>query len=385
MTRRTIALGELMPARSGTVDPAKHPDEAFELYSIPAFDVGKPDVLSGKHIGSAKQAVQPGDVLLSRIVPHIRRAWMVGPSKGLRILASSEWIVFRGRNVDASYLRRVLVSDPFHTALMQTVSGVGGSLLRARPSYVAQIEIPFPLADEQRRIAKILDKADALRSKRRDAVTQLDKLTQSIFVDMFGDREPTSSTWPTRPLGEMLEFLTSGSRGWASHYAESGDLFLRIQNVKNDELVLSDVAFVRPPDTAEARRTRVQPGDVLLSITADLGRTAVVPVGLGRAYINQHLSILRSSTLVPRFLSRFLVSSNGKEQLAARNRQAVKAGLNFDDVRSVRVPVPPLKLQRLFERRAARVDKLKAQQRESESVLNSLFASLQHRAFRGEL
>ncbi len=269
------------------------------------------------------------------------------------------------------------------------------SRLRARSQGMAQgvitremlqdIAIPLPPLPEQRRIAEILDKADALRSKRRAALAQLDTLTQSIFLDLFGNHTTILNKWPTKRLGELLEFLTSGSRGWAEHYAESGDLFLRIQNVRRDELLLDDIAYVKAPDTAEAKRTRVQPGDVLLSITADLGRTAVVPEGIGPAFINQHLSILRTKALVPRFLSAYLTSPVGQRQVLGRNRQAVKAGLNFDDIRSFVVPVPPIELQRDFTRRIAAVEALKTPHQTSLTELDALFSSLQHRAFRGEL
>jgi type I restriction enzyme S subunit len=142
---------------------------------------------------------------------------------------------------------------------------------------------------------------------------------------------------------------------------------------------------VDAPETAEAKRTRVVPGDVLLSITADLGRTAVVPDGIGPAFINQHLSILRTKALVPRFLSAYLASPVGQRQVLGRNRQAVKAGLNFDDIRSFVVPVPPSRLQHEFARRITAADKLKAVSRASLAEVSALSASLQHRAFRGEL
>src|SRR5204862_484319 len=100
------------------------------------FDEGSPVVAPGNAIGSSKQVVAPGDILLSKIVPHIRRSWIVGPSRGRRMIASGEWIVFRSPHVDPRYLRQTLVSDPFHAHFMATVSGVGGSLLRARPVHV---------------------------------------------------------------------------------------------------------------------------------------------------------------------------------------------------------------------------------------------------------
>jgi type I restriction enzyme, S subunit len=382
---QTVALGELMAAKPGSVDPSRYPDEVFDLYSIPAFDLGEPEVVAGKSIGSTKQLVQPGDVLLSRIVPHIRRSWVVGEARGRRTIASGEWIVFRNDRIHPRYLRHVLVGDPFHAQFMRTVSGVGGSLLRARPVQVAKIEIQLPKLPVQQRIAEVLDRADALRAKRCAALAQLEHLTQAIFLDLFGDFKSILEKWDTRPLGGMLEFLTSGSRGWAKYYAESGDLFLRIQNVQSDRLALDDIAYVKAPDSAEARRTRVQPGDVLLSITADLGRSGVFPDGLGPAFINQHLAILRTRVLVPRFLSAYLASPAGQRQVLGRNRQGVKAGLNFDDIRSLVVPVPPIEMQCAFERRVDALERLEQKHQASLAELDALFASLQYRAFRGEL
>ncbi len=182
-----ISVGELMVSRGGSVNPLQFPNEEFDLYSIPAFDAGPPEIAQGSAIGSTKQVIQPKDVLLSKIVPHIRRAWIVGNDRGRRLIGSGEWIVFRGEKALPKYLRHVLVGDPFHQQFMQTVSGVGGSLLRARPAFVAAIQIPLPPLPEQRHIAAILDQAETLRTQRRTALAQLDSLTQSIFIDMFGD------------------------------------------------------------------------------------------------------------------------------------------------------------------------------------------------------
>ncbi len=261
----------------------------------------------------------------------------------------------------------------------------GVAIRRLTLEKINAIRVPFPPVPEQQRIAAILDKADALRAKRRAALAQLDTLTQSIFLDMFGDPAKVLTKWPITKLGNQLDFLTSGSRGWAQYYADSGDLFLRIQNVRHDELLLEDIAYVNAPNTAEAKRTQVEPGDVLFSITADLGRTAVVPEGIGKAYINQHLSILRTKQLVPRFLSAYFASPVGQRQVVERNRHGVKAGLNFDDIRSFIVPLPPMELQHEFSRRVKAVEKLRTEQRAYRTKLDSLFISLQHRAFRGEL
>lgn len=281
--------------------------------------------------------------------------------------------------IDLGFLCRVLENYDVTPWVTGTTRG------KLTQAGAAQIVVPVPPVAEQKRIAAILDKADALRAQRRTALARLDTLTQSIFLDMFGDFVAILNRWPTKRLGELLDFLTSGSRGWAEYYSNEGELFLRIQNVLRDELSLEDVAYVQAPNTAEAKRTRVGPGDVLLSITADLGRTAVVPKNIGTAFINQHLSILRTKSVVPRFLSAYLQSPAGQGQIFSRNRQAVKAGLNFDDIRSFIVPLPPIKLQQEFVERVAVVERLRVINRELSFRLDTLFASLQHRAFRGEL
>ena len=245
--------------------------------------------------------------------------------------------------------------------------------------------IPLPPLDEQRRIVAILDKADALRCKRTDALSKLATLKSSIFLQMFGDWSVPGSRTRTVQLAESIDFLTSGSRGWAEYYRDVGALFIRIQNVRRDELDLSDRTFVDAPNTAEALRTRVQPGDVLLSITADLGRTAIVPDDIGEAYINQHLAILRTTRLSPRFLSAALASVAGQTAIQRQNREGVKAGLNFDDVRGLRIPDVPRQQQDTFARIADRVDDQILLQNSHLTKLDDLFASLQHRAFRGEL
>ena len=139
-----ISTGDIALRKGGSVDPKKHQDEVFELYSIPASDAGAPEVVAGSLIGSSKKAVEPNDVMISRIVPHIRRACVVGPAHGHRQIASGEWIIFRDERFWPKYLRWLLVGDVFHSAFMRTVSGVGGSLLRARPAEVFKIQIPLP-------------------------------------------------------------------------------------------------------------------------------------------------------------------------------------------------------------------------------------------------
>ncbi len=165
-----------MVKSAGSILPSLYPDEEFDLYSIPAHDTGGFERLRGSAIGSSKQLVSPGDVMVSKIVPHIRRARVVGVFDGRRQVASGEWIIFRSDTFVPEFLREVLLSDAFHQRFMATVAGVGGSLLRARPKQVALISILLPPLDEQRefagRVQQIAEVGTDL-SRRAMAVQQL--------------------------------------------------------------------------------------------------------------------------------------------------------------------------------------------------------------------
>ena len=283
--------------------------------------------------------------------------------------------------LDGSYLVHFLKTKQPHLERLARGATIKGVTREA----VANLAIPLPPLDEQKRIAGILDAADALRAKRREALAELDTLLQSTFLDMFGDPVTNPMGWEVVTVGDEIGFLTSGSRGWAKYYAKDGDTFIRIQNLKDGQLDLGDIAFVNAPESAEARRTKVEPGDVLLSITADLGRTAVVPGGIAKAHINQHLAILRFTSLNPVFVSYQLASKGGQAQFDRLNREGVKAGLNFNDVKSIRLTNPPLDLQHRFAASVESVEQQKTRQRAHLAELDTLFASLQSRAFRGDL
>lgn len=283
--------------------------------------------------------------------------------------------------LDGEYLYWALQSA---NLLKETDDAVMGKTLNK--AKLARVRLSLPPIEQQRRIVHVLDQADELRTKRRQAIALLCDLEQSIFLNMFGNEQKIFQQWPSKPLGDLLDFLTSGSRGWARFYVDSpGDKFIRIQNVRKNELVLDDLAFVLPPDTKEATRTQVMPGDVVLSITADLGRTAVIPDNIGRAFINQHLSILRTSKIEPHFLSAYLASPSGQEQIHRRNRQGVKAGLNFDDIRSFSIPIPPIEAQRRLSDLLHQTRKLREYHRFELAKLDELLVALQAKAFRGEL
>ena len=377
----SIALGNIMATKSGSVDPSKFTDEIFDLYSIPAFDRGEPEIVAGSAIGSAKQVVEPGDVLLSKIVPHIRRSWIVGKERGRRIIASGEWIVFRSECANPDYLRQVLVGDPFHTQFMNTVAGVGGSLLRARPAHVAKIAIPLPPLAEQRRIAAVLDRAEALRAKRRAALAQLDSLTQSLFLDLFGNPVGNPNKWRMCAVGEIADCIVPGRDKPKSFTGN-------VPWITTDDLQHLEVTSSSPKklglsaaEIAEVRARVIPEGSVIISCVGDLGIVSLAGTDL---VINQQLHSFQCHENVNNVFMMHCLAFQ-EAFMYAKASSTTLPYMNKTVCNSIPVVVPPIPLQREFARRVTAVEALKTAQRASLAELDALFATLQHRAFRGEL
>lgn len=251
---------------------------------------------------------------------------------------------------------------------------------------LSDVEIEICPIEKQREIVTVLDKLMAVLEHREDELQLLDKLIKARFVEMFGDPIKNPKEYPVHQLSEYITSLTSGSRGWARYCVDDGnEWFITIKNVKDCHIITDNMQPVNAPDNAEAKRTKVQEGDLLISITADLGRTGVVTKEIAEhgAYINQHLSCIRinKEVLKPLFVAYYMESPAGKEQFAAKNQNAVKAGLNFNSINSLRLIVPPIREQEDFINFINQVNKSKVEVQKALDETQKLFDSLMQQYF----
>lgn len=229
---------------------------------------------------------------------------------------------------------------------------------------VAEIDLPVPSKEIQGQIIEKLDKVNSVIKCRQLELEKFDDLIKARFVEMFGDTVTNPLGWEEHRLDEYIDFLTSGSRGWAQYFVdEENELFITIKNVKNNHITLDNIQYVDAPNNKEAERTKVKAGDLLISITADLGRTGVVDSNIAEkgAYINQHLSLVRldKGRINPFYVSFFLETEGGKRQFDSKNQNGVKAGLNFEAIKSLKILVPPLEMQETYLEFVKATDKLK--------------------------
>ena len=193
--------GDFRRKRSITFNPAVATDEKYELWSVPSHAYDAPEIVTAGDIGSSKQFVSPGDVLISKINPHLNRTWIVRESRGLAQIASTEWIVFpRSDGIDSRFLATLLSDNRIRDFLSTNASGVGGSLMRARPTLFDKMRIPFPPLNEQRRIVDkieaMFDEIDKGVESLRAAKSTLDLYRKSLLKAAFEGRLTTD--WRAR-------------------------------------------------------------------------------------------------------------------------------------------------------------------------------------------
>lgn len=256
--------------------------------------------------------------------------------------------------------------------------------IRTAPLYLP----PLP---EQRRIAAILDQADALRAKRREALAQLDSLTQSIFIEMFGDPAASPRAWNFMSMSEL--FATPPIFGtMIPGNADRGSwLCLRVANIQDWQLDLTDKKFVDLP-AGMAERHGVQDGDLLLAraiaTQEHLGKCIVARPGSQRWAFDSHLMRLRfrADRALPEFIRQMLRTPGGRGFfLKASRKSSVQYNINTKEIAALELPIPPVGLQQSFATRIQAVESLKTTHRAALAELDALFASLQHRAFSGDL
>ena len=223
--------------------------------------------------------------------------------------------------------------------------------------YLKRLEVVVPPLPEQRRIAAILDQTDALRAKRREALAQLDSLTRSIFIEMFGDPAANPRGWPQLSVGNTATKFSGdpfGSNLKSSDYTEAGVRVIRLQNIGVGEMVDRDKAFVSEGHFNKFRKHECLPGDVLIATLGDPNlRACIQPSTLARALNKAACVQLRPD---PRI-------ANAEYLCALLNQPAVESmaqvfmlgqtrvRISMDRLRGLRVPVPPLALQQTFATR----------------------------------
>jgi type I restriction enzyme S subunit len=230
---------------------------------------------------------------------------------------------------------------------------------------VGVINSPFKMS--KMKIVKILDTIDTAIQQTQAIINKLKQLKQGLLhdlltrgVDANGELRPCyedaphvykesplgwiPKEWEVKKLDSISSTVTSGSRDWARFYADTGALFIRIGNLTREHINFryDSVIYVNPPANGDGQRTKLEAGDILISITADLGIIGVMSDRMGEAYINQHISLVRPvhKDVNSRFIGHYLCTSQAQNYISKLNDGGAKSGLNLPTIRSLEVSLP---------------------------------------------
>jgi type I restriction enzyme S subunit len=284
--------------------------------------------------------------------------------------------------VEPRFIYRWFSSDRIQTTL-RSFGQQTTNISNLNTDRCLKLPLPLPPLAEQRRIAEVLDKAEALRAKRRAALAELDSLTQSIFLDLFGDPVTNPKKWPRKLFSEVGTL----DRGASKHRPRNAPELLGgpYPLVQTGEVANCN-GYIREYHSTYSefglRQSKIWPvGTLCITIAANIAKTGILT--FDACFPDSIVGFRAEDPSTVEFVRSWL--SFLQKSLEDAAPESAQKNINLALLRNLAVPLPPISLQREFARRVGVVEKLKTAHRASLAELDALFATLQHRAFRGEL
>lgn len=329
-------------------------------------------------LASSKFAFSPRHLLYGKLRPYLAK---IARPDFSGICSTDILPLLPGPNLDRNYLAHFLLT-PRIVALASS-RATGANLPRLSPRVLEELHVPFPPVPEQKRIAEILDRTEALRAKRRAAVAQLKTLTQAIFLNLFGDPVVNPRQWPRKKLSE----IGTVDRGVSKHRPRNAPELLGgpYPFVQTGDVANCD-GYIRTFSTTYSEvglhQSRLWPaGTLCITIAANIAKAGILTFG---ACFPDSVAGFRSddSATVEFVRTWFSFIQASLEESAPESAQK---NISLEILRNLDIPVPGIESQRIFAERVATAERFKESYRASLTELDALFASLQHRAFQGNL
>lgn len=383
------------------IDPSKNLQEFFELYSVVSYVNSYPELVNGSVIGSTKLCVQKNDVLLCKINPRINRVWKVEKYTDNILIASSEWIVIRNEKFISDYLLWCFRSEYFRKYMMLNVSGVGGSLMRAKPKFVKTYPIPLPpLAEQQRiveRIESLFAKLDEAKENLQNVLDGFETRKAAILHKAFTGELTANwrkqhgvsmDSWEEKALQEVCSSIYDGDH-MPPPKSETGIPFLVISNVNTGYLSFENTRFV-PEEYYNSLNMVRKPckGDVLYTLVGSYGISVIVDTDRNFCF-QRHMALLKPKNIDTRYLWYTLQTQQTYEKATKIATGTAQLTVPIKGLRQMEIYVPTLQEQTEIVRI---IDGLLAKEQQAkelaENVLDKIELikkSILARAFRGEL
>ncbi len=327
--------------------------------------------------------LEPGDVLLARMPEPLGRA-CIFPGDRRRAVTVVDVCVIRvdPSATDARWFMHCMNAPVTRNQIAGYATGTTRS--RISRGNLGKVEIPLPPLPEQRRIAAILDQADALRAKRREALAQMDSLTQSIFIEMFGDPVLNDRAWPTDKVSNLCRLVRGSSprpQGDPRYFGGPVPRLMIADITRDGWLVTPRIDSLTIEGAAKSRP--VPAGTVVMAVSGNIGLVSRLAVDACVHDGFVAFTNLDEKVCDARYFLALLHMSKAAHEKSKAG--AIFINVTTDDIKAMSIPTPPMALQRSFVARLHTVESLRATHRAAQAESDALFASLQHRAFSGQL
>lgn len=361
-------------------------DDQVDWPSVPYCSISASD--------EASYLLASGDIVFARTGATTGKTFLVLFCPDRAVFASYLIRLRTKRGIiDPGYLAWFFRTQDYWAQITSTASGTAQPGINA--SKLRTLVIPVAPISEQRRIADILDKADAIRRKRKGAIALTEDLRRSAFLRSVGPEAEEYLHWAESAIEDLAARTPNsirtgpfGSDLRHSEFVDSGIAVLGIDNAVQNRFAWAERRYVTQEKYEKLKRYTVYPGDVIVTIMGTTGRCAVVPDDVPVAITTKHLATitLDRSRAHPEFVSQsFHSHPEVLAQVEKASRGAIMSGLNLGLIKSLRIRVPPMEQQRRFVAQVEDIRNLQARMQTALQESEALFSSLLDRAFRGEL
>ncbi|CAH1195996.1 putative Type I site-specific deoxyribonuclease [Vibrio harveyi] len=344
-----------------------------DIGSVSATDgISRVDTMTyGSAPSRARRLVRDGDVIVSTVRTYLEAIAPINNPPSNMVVSTGFAVIRPNNKLYKGYAAYCLRANGFIKEVVARSVGVSYPAINA--SELVGIAVPSLPIQEQTQIANFLDhetaKIDTLIEKQQQLIKLLKEKRQAVISHAvtkgLNPQAPMKDSgvgwlgevpehWDIKKAKYLFDFITSGSRGWAEYYADSGSLFFRIANLTRDtvEPKLSSIQCVQPPKGAEGERSKIRLNDLLISITADLGSVCVANQSIANGYVSQHVALCRPNNQMvksSRWLAYSVLSDTAKEQLLGSGYGGTKVQLSLEDIRELVIAFPPQEEQLQIE------------------------------------
>ena len=358
----------------------------FSSKEVKSFDLREAELhVTEAGAANGSHLIPPGTVLFVVRGMSLANEFRVGVTAVPATFNQDVKAMVPAEDIDSRYLARCLRWLEPNVLSMTEESSHGTKRL---PGHVfEQLPIPMPPLAEQRRLAGILDRADAVRRKRKEAIGLTVELLRSTFLEMFGDPVTNPKGWPVSTFGAELADMEYGPRFYNEKYSDEGVRIVRITDLNASGALDFDSMPRLSMSEADRARYTLKPGEIIFARTgATVGKTALIEEGAPECVAGAYFIRLKlNRRVLPRYARMVLASDRVQALIARRSRQSAQQNFSGPGIRELGLPVPPLPLQHQLVAVVTRCARMESSQRDHAKGANDLFEALMQSAFRGEL